>query len=95
MIIKPINDNIVVKVDKEQNSITKSGIVLVSKEQNTIDQGTVIATGRGRLLQNGEIIPISVKENDIIIFNKYAGTKIKVGDEEYLILRENDILAKF
>lgn len=96
MVIMPTQDNIVIKlpkVDKEQK--TQSGIILtgISKQQDMPEQGEVVAIGSGRLLSNGTLIAPQVKEGDNVVFNKFAGTKITSEDAEFLIIKENDILA--
>lgn len=92
MKIKPLGDRVVVKVI-EQEERTKSGIVLPDTAKEKPQQGEVIAVGSGRILENGEKVALEVKEGDKIIFSKYAGTEVKLEDEEYLILSERDILA--
>ena len=92
MKIKPLGDRVVVKV-LEQEERTKSGIVLPDTAKEKPQQGEVVAVGSGRMLENGQTVPLEVKEGDRIIFSKYAGTEVKLDDEEYLILSERDILA--
>lgn len=91
--IKPINDNIIIKIKEEEENVTKSGITIITKEQNITNEGTVVATGRGRVLQNGDILPTAVNNGDSVLFSQHAGTIIKVEEEEFLLLKENDILA--
>jgi len=91
--VKPLNDNVVVKPMTE-NEITKSGIVLpatVDKERP--ERGEIIAVGEGKLLDNGQRAPMSVKIGDKVMFKKYSPDEIKIDDEEYLIVSQNDILA--
>ncbi|MDN4594516.1 co-chaperone GroES [Polycladomyces subterraneus] len=89
--IKPLGDRVVIEaIEKEEK--TASGIVLPETAKEKPQEGKVIAVGTGRY-ENGERIALEVKEGDRVIFSKYAGTEVKVGDKEYLILRENDILA--
>ena len=91
--IKPLNDNVVVKPISEKE-VTKSGIVLpetVDKERP--EKGEIIAIGDGKLLENGQRAPMSVKVGDKVMFKKYSPDEIKVDDQEYLILSQNDILA--
>lgn len=92
MNIKPLGDRVVVKVLEDEER-TASGIVLPDTAKEKPQHGKVMAVGTGRTLENGEKVPLEVKEEDRIIFSKYAGTEIKLEGEEYLILRENDILA--
>lgn len=93
MTIKPINDNVIIEVKEEDSKVRASGIIVVSKEETITSQGVVVATGRGRILQNGDRLPIAVDEGDTVLFNRYAGTKIQVENKEYLLMKENDILA--
>lgn len=97
MNIQPINDNIIVllpEVEKEQK--TNSGLVIASSNQGQVrsDKGQVVAVGDGRITANGDLIKLKVKEGDQILFNKFAGTEISVGETRYLIIKECDILAK-
>ncbi len=92
MKLKPLYDRVVVKkIEMEQK--TAGGIILpdTAKEESKI--GEVIAVGEGRLLENGEIRPLKVKEGDKVLFSKYAGNEVKVDGEELLVIREEDILA--
>ncbi|PKK90603.1 MAG: co-chaperone GroES [Candidatus Wallbacteria bacterium HGW-Wallbacteria-1] len=91
--LNPLADRVVVKATVEENK-TKGGIILpdtVSKEKP--QEGSVIAVGPGKLLDDGSRSTMEVKINDKIIFSKYAGTEIKIDDVEYLIIAERDILA--
>ena len=98
MKVKPLGDNIVIRLEKiETQRVTNSGILIqVTGTEQTLrkDIATVEAVGEGRMLNNGQIIPPRVKAGDRVIYNKYAGTEIKVSEEEkYLIIKESDILA--
>ncbi len=88
----PIGDRVIVKPEPEEEK-TKSGIVLPETAKEKSQEGTVIAVGPGRVLDNGQKTPIEVKVGDKIIYSKYGGTEIKIDDEEYIILNERDILA--
>lgn len=93
MNIKPLSDHILIEAVKEEEK-TKTGIFLpetTSKERP--EEGKVIATGPGKIIEDGKIIPMSVKPGDKVIFNKYGPNEIKVGGKEYLIASESDILA--
>jgi chaperonin GroES len=90
--LKPLADRVVVKAI-EQEEKTKGGIVLPDTAKEKPQEGEVIAIGPGKLLDNGERAPMEVKVGDRVIYAKYGGTEIKVEGEEYLILRESDILA--
>lgn len=91
MNIKPLGDRVVIQVKKEEET-TKSGIVLPDTAKEKPQEGIVVAVGSGEVV-DGKKIELEVKEGDKIIFSKYAGTEVKVDGEEYLILRQNDILA--
>lgn len=89
--IKPLGDRVVLQaIEKEEK--TASGIVLPETAKEKPQEGKVIAVGTGRY-ENGQKVDLEVKEGDSVIFSKYAGTEVKVGEEEYLIMRESDILA--
>lgn len=89
--IKPLGDRVVIEVI-EQEETTASGIVLPESAKEKPQEGKVIAVGSGKIV-DGKKVELEVKENDRIIFSKFAGTEVKYGDKEYLILRESDILA--
>lgn len=93
--INPLNDRVVIEpADKEKNGKTKTGLYLpetIDKERP--EQGKVIATGPGKLTDDGKRIPMSVKKDDVVLFTKYGPNEIKVDGKEYLIAKEEDILA--
>ncbi len=90
--LTPIGDRVVIKPDPEEQK-TKSGIVLPDTAKEKPSEGTVIAVGTGRILDNGTKVPVEVKIGDKIIYSKYGGTEVKIDGEEYIILAERDILA--
>ena len=93
MKIKPLSDHIVIE-PISQDEKTKSGIFLPeTAEKERPEQGKVIAVGPGKMLSSGKIVPLEVKKGDTVLFTKYGPNEIKVGDKEYLIAREDDILA--
>lgn len=92
MNVRPLGDRVLIK-PLEREERTKSGIVLPDTAKEKPQQGKVLAVGCGRQLENGQKVPLEVKEGDTVIFSKYAGTEIKIEGEEYLILAERDILA--
>ncbi|GIX07061.1 MAG: 10 kDa chaperonin [Candidatus Poribacteria bacterium] len=93
MAIIPLYDRVLVKrIEEEEQKI--GGIVIPDTAKEKPQQGEVIAVGEGRVLDNGERQKPDVQVGDKVLFGKYAGTEVKYGDEEYLILREEDILAK-
>jgi len=90
--IKPLNDKILVK-RLEAEEVTKGGIVLPDAAKEKPKEGTVLALGDGKLLDDGQRALFQVKVGDRILFTSYAGTDIKIDGEEYMILGEDDILA--
>jgi chaperonin GroES len=92
MDLKPLGDRVIVEVVEEEET-TASGIVLPDTAKEKPQRGRVLAVGPGRY-EDGKLVALDVSDGDEIIFSKYGGTEVKVGGEEYLILRESDILAK-
>jgi chaperonin GroES len=91
--LQPLADRLVVKpIEKEE--ITKGGIVLPDTAKEKPQEGKVLAVGPGRLSDDGKRLPMDISVGDIVIYAKYGGTEIKIDDEELVILRESDILAK-
>lgn len=92
--LQPLGDRVVVKPMTEEE-VSKGGIILPDTAKERPQRGQVIALGPGRLDEDGKRVAMEVKKGDKVIYAKYAGMEIKEDDEEYLILRESDILAKF
>ena len=92
MNVVPLNDKIVVK-RLEAESTTAGGIVLPDSAKEKPKQGRVVSLGDGKLLDNGKRAAFQVKEGDRVLFTSYAGSEVKIGSEEYLIMTEEDILA--
>jgi len=92
MNLKPLSDRVVVKV-LEAEEKTASGIVIPDKAKEKPQEGKIMAVGAGKVLDNGTKTEMEVKVGDKVIFSRYAGTEVKVDGEEYLILRQDDILA--
>jgi chaperonin GroES len=90
--LKPIGDRVVVR-PKTAEEMTKSGIILPDTAKERPQEGEVMAVGTGRVLDDGRVISLEVKVGDRVLFSKYGGTEFKLGNEEYIILREDDILA--
>ncbi len=91
-LLKPLGDRLVIEQVQTEEK-TKSGIVLPDSAQEKPQEGKVVAVGNGRVTDNGERIALEVKEGDSVIFSKYAGTEVKYEGNDYLILRESDVLA--
>ncbi|MBE0481756.1 MAG: co-chaperone GroES [Dehalococcoidia bacterium] len=91
--LEPLGDRMIVRpVQKEQ--VTKGGIVLPDTAKEKPQEGEVLAVGPGRLTEDGKRLEMEVKPGDRVIYAKYAGTEIKIDDEELLILRDGDVLAR-
>ncbi len=90
--LKPLSDRIIAKAAGSQE-ITPGGIVLPDTAKERPQEGEVLAVGPGRLLDSGELCPMDVKVGDRIVYSKYGGTEVKVDGEEYIILRQEDVLA--
>ena len=91
--LQPLADRLVVK-PIEREEMTKTGIYLPDTAKEKPQEGEVIAVGPGRLSEDGKLIPMDVKVGDIVVYSKYGGIDYKLDDEDVLILRESDILAK-
>ena len=91
--LQPLADRLVVKpIEKEE--VTKGGIVIPDTVKEKPQEGEVLAVGPGRRAEDGKLIAMDIKVGDRVIYSKYGGTEIKIDDEELIILRESDILAK-
>ena len=93
MNLQPLGDRIIVEVLEEEET-TVSGIVLPDTAKEKPQRGRVLAVGPGSLNDKGERVALDLAEGDEIVFSKYGGTEIKIGADDYLILRESDVLAK-
>lgn len=91
MSLRPLGDKVVIKV-KEEEVTTASGIVLPGSAKEKPQQGTIIAVGSGEVV-DGKRVPLDVKVGDEVIYSKYSGSEVKLNDEEFLIIKQNDILA--
>ena len=91
--IEPLGDRVVIKPTAKEE-VSKGGIVLPDTAQEKPQEGKIIAVGPGRLTEEGTRIAMEVKKGDKVIYSKYAGTEFKIDDEELVIMREGDILAK-
>jgi chaperonin GroES len=91
--VTPLHDRVLVKRIEEKETV-RGGIIIPDTAKEKPQEGEVIAVGAGKLTDKGERIPLDVKAGDRILFGKYSGNDIKIEEEEYLILREDEILAK-
>jgi chaperonin GroES len=92
MKIRPLQDRVIVRRLEEEEK-TKGGIIIPDTAKEKPQEGKVIAVGKGKMTEEGKLIPLDVKVGDKILFGKYSGTEIKVEGEELLIMREEDILG--
>ena len=92
MKIRPLHDRIVVQ-RLEQETKTASGIVIPDQAAEKPDQGVVTAVGNGKVGDDGKVRPLDVKVGDKVLFGKYSGQTVKVGDDELLVMREDDVMA--
>ena len=92
MTYRPLHDKVIVqRLDEEEKSA--GGIIIPDTAKEKPQQGKVIAVGTGIVLKDGKVIPLQVKPGDRVLFSKYGGTEVKFGDEDYLVMREDDILG--
>jgi len=92
MKLRPLQDRIIVK-RLEEETMTAGGIFIPETAKEKPQKGEVIAVGKGKKTEDGKVIPVDVKTGDKVLFGKYAGTEIKIDGEEFLIMREDDILG--
>ena len=92
MKIKPLSDRVVVKAEAAEEK-TASGIILPDTAKEKPQEGKVVAVGPGKISDSGNAIKMTVKVGDKVLYGKYSGTEVTVGNEEYLIMKENDIFA--
>ena len=92
--IKPMNDRILVK-PLNPETVTKSGIVIPDSAQEKPSKGTVIRVGSGRILDDGTVVALAVQENDTVLYTKFAGVPVKIEEEDFIVLKEDEILGIF
>ena len=90
---EPLGDGVLIK-PIEQEEVTASGLVLPDTAKEKPQEGKIVSVGPGRLSEDGKRVAMEVKKGDKVLFRKYSGTEVKEGEEEYLIVRESDIVAK-
>lgn len=92
MNIRPLHDRVIVK-RVEEDTVSPGGIVIPDSATEKPIEGEIIAVGNGKLLENGELRALDLKKGDKVLFGKYSGTEVKVGGEDLLVLREDDIMG--
>jgi chaperonin GroES len=90
--IRPLQDRVIVRRIEEEEK-TKGGIIIPDTAKEKPQEGKVVAVGKGKLNEDGKVVPLDVKVNDRILFGKYSGSEINIDGEEHLIMREEDILG--
>ena len=93
MKVRPLHDRIIVKRADEQKEVKKGNIIIPDSSKEKPEEGKVVAVGNGKILEDGAKSDLEVRAGDRILFGKYAGTEVKIEDQDYLIMREDDILA--
>lgn len=92
MKIRPLQDRVIVRRLEEEEK-TEGGIIIPDTAKEKPMEGRVVAVGKGKVLEDGKVVPLDVKAGDRVLFSKYAGTEVKLDGEEHLIMREDDILG--
>lgn len=92
MTVRPLHDRILIKRIEEKETV-KGGIIIPDTAKEKPQEGEVIAVGNGKKTEDGKVIPLDVKAGDRILFGKYSGTEIKIDEQEYLIVREDEVLG--
>lgn len=92
--VRPLHDRILVRRMAEEEK-TSGGLFIPDTAKEKPQKGEVIATGKGRITEDGKVLPLEIKSGDKILFSKYAGTELKLDGQEYLMMREEDILGVF
>jgi chaperonin GroES len=92
MKIRPLHDRILVRREEEKQA-KKGSIIIPDSAKEKPQEGTVIAVGNGKVMEDGKKVSLDVKAHDRILFGKYSGSEVKIDDEEYLIMKEEDVLA--
>ena len=90
--VKPLGDRVLIQPEDEEQT-TASGLVLPDTAKEKPQEGVVIAAGAGRVTDDGKTVPLEINEGDKVLYAKYAGTEIRLDDEDYLIVSERDVLA--
>lgn len=92
MKIRPLGDRLLVqRIEEEAKS--KGGIIIPDSAKEKPQEGKVVAVGKGKMLEDGKVVPLEIKDGDRILFGKYSGTEVKIEGEEHLIMREDDVLG--
>ena len=91
--VRPLSDYVLIEPKKEKDTTTPSGIVLPDSAKEKPQEGKIVAVGNGRKDENGKVIKLDVKVGDVVMYKKWGGNEIKIDNKEYLLVKEEDILA--
>jgi len=94
MSIRPLHDRVLIKRIEEQETV-RGGIIIPDTAKEKSQEGEVVAVGAGKILENGSVQPLELKEGDRILFGKYSGAEVKIAEQDYLILREDEVIGVF
>lgn len=94
MAVKPLGDRVLVERMEAEEQKSPGGIIIPDTAKEKPQRGKVVAVGEGRKDEDGKRLPMDLAEGDVVIFGKYAGTEVKIDEKEYLIMREDDVIAK-
>jgi len=94
MSLRPLHDRVLIRRIEEQETV-KGGIIIPDTAKEKSQEGEVVAFGPGKTLENGSTVPLEVKEGDRILFGKYSGAEVRIAEQDYLILREDEIIGIF
>ena len=94
MLVRPLHDRVLIKRIDEQETV-KGGIIIPDTAKEKSQEGEVVAVGAGKILENGSVQPLELKEGDRILFGKYSGAEVKIAEQDYLILREDEVIGVF
>ena len=92
MNIRPLHDRIIVE-RLEEETMTAGGIIIPDSAKEKPQEGKIVAAGKGKITEDGKVLPLDVKVGDKILFGKYAGTEVKIDGKEYIMMREDDVLG--
>ena len=92
MTVRPLHDRVLIKRIEEKETV-KGGIIIPDTAKEKSQEGEVVAVGTGKTLENGSVTPLEVKKGDRILFGKYSGTEVRLADQDYLMLREDEIIG--
>lgn len=90
--IRPLHEKVLVR-RLEEEEISKGGIIIPDSAKEKPAEGEIVAAGKGKITEDGKVLPLDVKVGDKVLFGKYSGSEVKIDGDEYLIMNENDILA--